>query len=343
MKKNEQLVLDNEYIAWIAHIKEKVKQVQIKAAIKVNYELLNLYWELGREIANKEKSSTWGDKFLLAMSRDLKQEFPDVSGFSLANLQNIRYWYKFYSTSLTPEIENLIKSIPWGHNQRIMYKCKNVDEALFYVQKTLDNGWSRSVLEHQIESQLFARQGKAITNFDVRLPDIHSDLAKQTLKDPYQFDFLTLREKYDEKDLENALVEQITHFLLELGSGFCYMGRQVHIKVGESDFYMDLLFYHAKLHCYVVIELKTEKFKPEFAGKLNFYITAVNKQLKTERDNPTIGILICKDKDNVVAEYALDDISQPIGIAEYQLTELLKQEIKSSLPSIEEIEQELLR
>lgn len=284
-----------------------------------------------------------GDTFLEQISRDLKMDFPELKGLSAQNLKHIRYWYKFYNPHLTPEIENLIKSIPWGHNQRIMYKCKNVDEALFYVRKTLDNGWSRSVLEHQIESQLFARQGKAITNFDVRLPDIHSDLAKQTLKDPYQFDFLTLREKYDEKDLENALVEQITHFLLELGSGFCYMGRQVHIKVGESDFYMDLLFYHAKLHCYVVIELKTEKFKPEFAGKLNFYITAVNKQLKTERDNPTIGILICKDKDNVVAEYALDDISQPIGIAEYQLTELLKQEIKSSLPSIEEIEQELLR
>lgn len=343
MSKQPLMILDNDYKIWITQIKEKVRQTQIKASIKVNYELLNLYWELGREIISKESNAVWGDRFLTVMSQDLRKEFPDITGFSLSNLHNIRYWYKFYQPHLTTDMESMIKSIPWGHNQRIMYKCQNVDEALFYVRKTMDNGWSRSVLEHQIESGLFQRQGKAITNFDVRLPEVHSDLAKQTLKDPYHFDFLTLREKYDEKELEQALVDQMTQFLLELGSGFSYLGRQVHIKVGESDFYMDLLFYHVKLHCYVVVELKTEKFKPEFVGKLNFYITAVNKQLKTERDNPTIGILICKDKDNVVAEYALDDVSQPIGIAEYQLNEWLKQEVKRSLPTIEEIEQELLR
>lgn len=343
MSKQPLMILDNDYKIWITQIKEKVRQTQIKASIKVNYELLNLYWELGREIISKESNAVWGDRFLTVMSQDLRKEFPDITGFSLSNLHNIRYWYKFYQPHLTTDMESMIKSIPWGHNQRIMYKCQNVDEALFYVRKTMDNGWSRSVLEHQIESGLFQRQGNAITNFDVRLPEVHSDLAKQTLKDPYHFDFLTLREKYDEKELEQALVDQMTQFLLELGSGFSYLGRQVHIKVGESDFYMDLLFYHVKLHCYVVVELKTEKFKPEFVGKLNFYITAVNKQLKTERDNPTIGILICKDKDNVVAEYALDDVSQPIGIAEYQLNEWLKQEVKRSLPTIEEIEQELLR
>ena len=208
-------------------------------------------------------------------------------------------------------IEKIIKSIPWGHNQRIMYRCKNIAEALFYAQKTMDNGWSRTVLEHQM------------------------------LKNPYNFDFLTLREKYDEKELEDALINQIIQFLLELGTGFSYLGRQVHLHVGKSDFYMDLLFYHVRLHCYVVVELKTEKFKPEFAGKLNFYVTAVNKQIKTEHDNPTIGILICKDKDDVVAEYALDDISQPIGIAEYELTKVLREEFKSSLPTVEEIESEL--
>lgn len=343
MSKQPLMILDNDYKIWITQIKEKVRQTQIKASIKVNYELLNLYWELGREIISKESNAVWGDRFLTVMSKDLRKEFPDITGFSLSNLHNIRYWYKFYQPHLTTDMESMIKSIPWGHNQRIMYKCQNVDEALFYVRKTMDNGWSRSVLEHQIESGLFLRQGNAITSFDVRLPEVHSDLAKQTLKDPYHFDFLTLREKYDEKELEQALVDQMTQFLLELGSGFSYLGRQVHIKVGESDFYMDLLFYHVRLHCYVVVELKTEKFKPEFVGKLNFYITAVNKQLKTERDNPTIGILICKDKDNVVAEYALDDVSQPIGIAEYQLNEWLKQEVKRSLPTIEEIEQELLR
>ena len=191
----------------------------------------------------------------------------------------------------------------------------------------MDNGWSRNVLEHQIDSGLYNRQGKAVSNFQLKLPEAQSDLAQQTLKDPYNFDFLTLREEYDEKELEDAL--------------FAYLGRQVHLHVGESDFYMDLLFYHVRLHCYVVVELKTEKFKPEFAGKLNFYVTAVNKQMKSEQDNPTIGLLICKDKDNVVAEYALDDISQPIGIAAYELTKVLREELKSSLPTVEEIEYEL--
>ena len=283
------------------------------------------------------------------MSKDLRKTFPNMSGFLVQNLKSIRYWYKFYnsdenglqSVSQMELIEKIIKSIPWGHNQRIMYKCKNIAEALFYAQKTMDNGWSRTVLEHQIDSGLYDRQGKAITNFQLKLPEPQSDLAEQTLKNPYNFDFLTLREKYDEKELEDALINQITQFLLELGTGFSYLGRQIHLHVGESDFYMDLLFYHVRLHCYVVVELKTEKFKPEFAGKLNFYVTAVNKQIKTEQDNPTIGILICKDKDDVVAEYALDDISQPIGIAEYELTKVLREEFKSSLPTVEEIESEL--
>ena len=283
------------------------------------------------------------------MSKDLQKAFPGMSGFSTQNLKHIRYWYRFYSEGAIglqlvtqfETLEKMVKSIPWGHNQRIVYKCNDINEALFYVQKTMDNNWSRNVLEHQIDSGLYERQGKAITNFQVKLPVPQSDLAEQTLKDPYNFDFLTLREEYNEKELEDALVNQITQFLLELGTGFSYLGRQVHIKVGESDFYMDLLFYHVRLHCYVVVELKTEKFKPEFAGKLNFYVTAVNKNMKAEQDNQTIGILICKDKDDVVAEYSLDDMSQPIGIAQYELTKVLREEFKSSLPTIEEIESEL--
>lgn len=283
------------------------------------------------------------------MSKDLKKSFPGMKGFSLQNLKSIRYWYRFYNENINglqlvsqiSTVEKMVKSIPWGHNQRIMYKCKDINEAIFYVQKTMDNNWSRSVLEHQIDSRLYERQGKAITNFQIKLPEPQSDLAEQTLKDPYNFDFLSLREEYDEKELEDALVNQITQFLLELGTGFSYIGRQVHIKVGETDFYMDLLFYHVRLHCYVVVELKTEKFKPEFAGKLNFYVTAVNKNMKAPEDNQTIGILICKDKDDVVAEYALDDMSQPIGIARYELTKVLRDEFKSSLPTIEEIESEL--
>ena len=342
-------VVDDEYKAWIENIKDRIKHSQIKASVKVNYELLDLYWDIGRDIVDKQKNAKWGESFLTTMSNDLQKTFPNMSGFSVQNLKSIRYWYKFYTfneNGLQPVsqmelIEKLVKGIPWGHNQRIMYKCKNITEALFYVQKTMDNGWSRTVLEHQIDSGLYDRQGKAISNFQLKLPEPQSDLAEQTLKNPYNFDFLTLREKYDEKELEDALINQITQFLLELGTGFSYLGRQVHLHVGESDFYMDLLFYHVRLHCYVVVELKTEKFKPEFAGKLNFYVTAVNKQMKTGQDNSTIGILICKDKDDVVAEYALDDISQPIGIAEYELTKVLREEFKSSLPTVEEIESEL--
>ena len=342
-------VVTDEYKAWIEDIKSRIKQSQIKAAVKVNYELLDLYWDLGRDIAAKQKDAKWGDAFLATMSKDLQKTFPNMAGFSVQNLKSIRYWYRFYNAeenglqavSQMELIEKMVKSIPWGHNQRIMYKCKSIEEALFYVQKTMDNGWSRNVLEHQIDGGLYGRQGKAVTNFQLKLPEPQSDLAEQTLKNPYNFDFLTLREEYDEKELEDALVNQITQFLLELGTGFSYLGRQVHIRVGESDFYMDLLFYHVRLHCYVVVELKTEKFKPEFAGKLNFYVTAVNKQMKSEQDNPTIGILICKDKDDVVAEYSLDDVSQPIGIAEYELTKVLREEFKSSLPTVEEIENEL--
>ena len=349
---NENLLVhtnDKEYKKFLVELKEKVKNTQLKAAVKVNYELLNLYWELGKKITEKQKEYSWGDSFISNLSNDLKKEFPDMKGFSVQNLKNIRYWYLFYAeyliglqpVSQLKKIENKIKSIPWGHNQRIMYKCKSVREAIFYVEKTIENGWSRTILEHQIDSKLYERLGSAISNFDSRLPKVQSELAKQTIKDPYNFDFLTLRDKYDERELEDALVKQITSFLLELGTGFSYIGRQVHLKVGDSDFYIDLLFYHVKLHCYVVVELKTEKFKPDFAGQLNFYVTAVNRDLKSQEDNQTIGILICKDKDNVVAEYSLANISQPIGISKYEISKLLEKEYKSSLPSIEEIEQSI--
>lgn len=347
-KREVGFIVTDEYKAWIEEIKNKIQSSQIKASVKVNYEMLDLYWQIGKDITEKQKYSKWGDSFLSVMSKDLKKTFPNVNGFSVENLKHMRYWFRFYNDEIRLQdvtqlemVEKIIKSIPWGHNQRIMYKCKDVKEALFYVQKTLDNGWSRNVLVHEIESSLYERQGKAITNFGIKLPALQSDLAEQTLKDPYNFDFLTLTEDYNEKELENALTEQITQFLLELGTGFSYMGSQVNIKVGESNFYLDLLFYHVKLHCYIVVELKTEKFKPEFAGQLNFYVTAVNKQMKTEEDNQTIGILICKDKDNVVAEYSLENISQPIGIAEYELTKVLSKELESNLPTIHEIEEEL--
>ena len=252
----------------------------------------------------------------------------------------MRQWYRFWSEQ--PAIaKQLVAQIPWGHNLVILSKIKNPNEAVFYVQKILQNNWSRVVLTHQIESNLYQRQGKAISNFQTTLPAPQSDLASETLKDPYIFDFLSLTEKHNEKELEAALVAQVTRLLLELGVGFSYLGRQYKLDISGDEFFIDLLFYHVKLHCYVVVELKTVKFKPEFIGQLNFYVSAVDGVLKSESDNATIGILICKSKNATVVEYALKDIHKPIGVSEYIITQSLPDEFKSSLPSIEAIEAEL--
>jgi predicted nuclease of restriction endonuclease-like (RecB) superfamily len=262
-----------------------------------------------------------------------------MKGFSVRNLKYMKQWYLFYSKG--QQVVAQIFQIPWGHNIAIITKCKNIDEALFYVRKTIQNGYSRSVLVHQIESNLYNRNKRAINNFDNNLPSIQSDLAKEITKDPYCFDFLSLSEKYNEKELEDALMDNLTKFLLELGSGFAFVGRQYRLEVAGDEFFIDLLFYHIKLKCYVVVELKTTKFKPEFAGKLNFYITAVDKELKDKNDNPTIGILICKSKNNTVVEYTLNSVNSPIGVSEYKLFKELPSELKNTLPSIEEIENEL--
>jgi predicted nuclease of restriction endonuclease-like (RecB) superfamily len=359
------LIQKKTYYSWLKELKHKVRLVQIKAAVKVNSELLQFYWELGQDIVDKQKNAKWGDGFLKQLSIDLSSEFPNMKGFSLRNLKYIKQWYLFYSQEIEKsqqtvgqissqallQSEKLIGQqavaqliqIPWGHNIAIISKCKNLDEALFYIQKTIQNNWSRSVLTHHIESDLFKREGKAITNFKATLPEPQSDLARETLKDPYNFDFLTLTEKHNEKELENALINHVTKFLLELGAGFSYIGQQYKLEVSGDEFFIDLLFYHVKLHCYVVVELKAVKFKPEFAGKLNFYVSAVDGLLKSEQDNTTIGILICKSKNDTVVEYALKDVHKPIGVSEYIITKNLPDEFKSSLPSIEEIEAELSR
>ena len=361
--KNIYIKSDTEYKKLLLELKEKVRSSQLKAAIKVNYELLDLYWTLGEYIVKKQEQHSWGDAFIKSLAKDLQKEFPDMKGFSETNIKYIRRWYSFYIKGLqgVAEIENNdsnskglqavaqfdervinhIKQIPWGHNQRIINKCKTIDEAIYYVDKTIENGWSRNVLVHQIESGLYGREGKSITNFEKRLPALQSDLARQTLKDPYNFDFLTIREGYDERELQKELVDKISDFLLELGEGFAYIGKEYHININGDDFYIDLLFYNLKLYSYIVIELKAEKFKPEHLGQLNFYVTAVNRELKTDRDNATIGLLICKDKNDVVCEYSLEQISQPIGISKYEITKLLEAEYKSSLPSIEEIEKKI--
>lgn len=343
MAKTTPIHLQPDYKAWITDLKSRFASAQVKAAVSVNVTLLEFYWLLGEDIHNKQAASHWGAGLLNQLSQDLKSEFPDIKGFSKRNLEEIRRWYRFYAVehSITQQAVAQLQKIPWGHNLVIIRKSNSLDEALYYVQLTQTHGWSRVVLVHQIESGLWQREGKAINNFAQSLPAPQSDLARQTLKDPYIFDFLSLTKDYTEREIENALVEHITQFLLELGAGFAYMGRQVPLQVSDQEFFLDLLFYHVNLQCYVVIELKTTKFAPEHAGKLNFYIKAVDELLKKPTDNPTIGLLLCKEKDHVIAEWALSDINKPIGVSEYELTKQLPTELQSKLPTIEQIESEL--
>lgn len=355
---NSQIIRSADYSAFLKDVKRRIQLAQIKAAVRVNQELLTLYWELGEQIIEKQSEAKWGDGFLEQMSRDLLDEFPDLKGLSKRNLELMRQWVSFWNPigqqAVAPIakqvasqldsnefVRQLVAQIPWWHNVLIIQKISDIPEALFYVRKTIENNWSRAVLTHQIESGLYQRDGKAITNFEATLPAPQSDLAIQTLKDPYNFDFLMLRERHDEKELEDALTDHLTRFLLELGAGFSFLGRQYRLEVGGDEFFIDLLFYHVRLHCYVVVELKTDKFKPEFAGKLNFYISAVDGELKGGQDNPTLGILICKSKNDTVVEYSLKDVHKPIGVSEYQITQNLPDELKSSLPSIAQIEAEV--
>jgi predicted nuclease of restriction endonuclease-like (RecB) superfamily len=346
---NKNIIKQNEYKEFFVEIKQQIQNAQIKAALSVNKELLRLYWNIASMMIEKQKNYNWGDGFIEQIAKDLQNEFPNLKGFSVRNIKYIRQWYLYWTEELIIgqqlvaqlDLEKIFQ-IPWGHNILIISKIKDIKKAIFYIHKTIENNWSRNVLIHQIESNLFQRQGGAITNFKEKLPDAHSDLALQILKDPYCFDFLTLTEDYNEKELENSLIENITHFLLELGQGFSFIGKQFKLEIGDKDFYIDLLFYHVKLHCYVVVELKAKDFKPEYAGKLNFYISAVDDLLAEKGiDKPTIGILICKSKDNMIVEYSLKNIEKPIGISEYTLTKFLPEDMKAVLPSIEEIEAEL--
>ena len=339
--------LAKDYKQWLSEIKQHIRQSQIKAAVRVNTELLRLYWHLGKEIAERRAEAKWGNGFFNTLSRDLKADFPDMQGFSPTNLKYCKRFYLFYSQSDTnrhqvgDKLISPIFSIPWRHHIEIQTKCRTIDEALFYVGKTLENGWSRAVLLNFLDARLFETQGKALTNFRKNLPEPMSDLAQQTLKDPYNFDFLTMRENYNERELEDALTTNITRFLLELGSGFAFVGRQVRLEVNGNEYFIDLLFYNLKLRCYTVVELKVTEFKPEYLGQLGFYVTAVNRQLRRTEDNPTIGLIICKTKDRVVAEYALEGTNQPLGISQYDLMKVTSEELKNTLPSIEEIENEL--
>lgn len=330
-----------EYKEFFKEIKEKILTSQVKAALAVNHELINLYWEIGSKIHLKQKSEGWGAKTVENLAKDLKSTFPEMKGFSLTNIKYMVQFAKEY-----PEFaisQQVVGQIPWGHNILLLQKLETLQDRFWYAHKTIEHGWSRNVLLHWLDSGLHKREGKAITNFQITLPSPQSDLAHQALKDSYCFDFLTLKDKHDEQELESGLLDHVQRFLLELGAGFSLVGRQVHLEVGGQDFYIDLLFYHYKLRCFIVVELKATDFKPELVGKMNFYLSAVDDKMKHPDDKSTIGLLLCKGKNKVVAEYALRDINKPIGISQYEakIIESLPDDLKGSLPSIEQIEQEL--
>lgn len=327
------------YESFLQQLKDRVRRSQVKAALAVNSELIALYWELGKSIVERQERAGWGDGVLDRLSNDLAVAFPEMKGFSRRNLYRIRALYQAYRAE-SEFVPQAVAQIPWGHNILILEKVKEPSERRWYVAKTTEHGWSRSILGMQIETGLYKRQGKAITNFSNTLPALQSDMAQEALKDPYNFDFLTLGTEAQERDIEQALVDHIQKFLIELGVGFAFVGRQYHLDVGDQDFYIDLLFYHLRLRSYVVIELKGGEFKPEYAGQLNFYLSAVDDLLRHPDDKPSIGLLLCRGKNRFVAEYALRDINKPIGVSEFTLTDSLPEKLKGQLPTIEELEAE---
>lgn len=351
------------YTGLLAEIKTRIQAAQTRAVLAVNGEMVRLYWHIGRLLDARQAQQGWGAGVIPRLALDLKNALPEVKGFSARNLDRMVAFARAYPSpsdfspqpvaksdaapkapqpvaNSSPD-DSLLWQLPWGHHAVVLEKIKLHDQRRWYMAQALAHGWSRSVLQMQIERAAHQRQGAAVNNFATRLPAPQSDLAQQALKDPYIFDFLTLQASFHERELETGLVQHLERFLLELGQGFAFVGRQYHLAVGESDFYIDLLFYHLKLRAYVVIELKRGDFKPEYAGKLNFYCNVVDDMLRHASDAPTIGLMLCQDKDNVLAEYALRGIDKPIGIANYELTRALPETLQSALPSIEALEAEL--
>jgi predicted nuclease of restriction endonuclease-like (RecB) superfamily len=327
------------YTDWLSDLKTRIHIAQQRAALAVNRELVLLYWQIGRDILALQAEQGWGAKVIERLAHDLRTAFPDMKGFSPRNLKYMRAFAEAWPEAAF--VQEVLAQLPWYHQLALLDKLPGPETRRWYAAQAIEHNWSRNVLVMQIETRLLERSGTAVTNFPVSLPKPQSDLARESLKDPYRLDFLGLTEEAQERDIEHALVKHVTEFLLELGAGFAFVGRQVMLDVGGDEFFIDLLFYHLKLRCYVVIELKSGKFKPEHLGQLGFYLTAVDRQVKSEQDNPTIGLLLCKSKNKVVAEYALGDKTQPMGIAEFKLLESLPEELQTSLPSIEQIEREL--
>jgi predicted nuclease of restriction endonuclease-like (RecB) superfamily len=328
------------YGEWLIELKTRIHHARQRAALAVNHELVLVYWQIGHDILQRQTREGWGTKVIDRLARDLRMAFPDMKGFSSRNLKYMRYFAEHCPARQFGQ--QPAAQLPWFHIVTLLTRLSSAPERAWYAEQVVQQGWSRVTLELHIKNHLFKRQGQAVTNFETRLPLPHSGLAHDTLKDPYLFDFLGLGDEAHERDIENALIRHITRFLLELGSGFAFVGRQHRLEVGGDEFFIDLLFYHTRLKCYVVVELKAVAFKPEHAGQLNFYLSAVDAQLKGADDNPTIGLLLCKTQNRMVAEYALAGIDKPIGVAEYELVRSLPERLTSSLPTIEEIEQELL-
>lgn len=357
-------ILDEEYVEWLSDLKQRYQSSQAKAAVRVNTAMLEYYWSLGRDIIQKRAESKWGSGFFNQLSLDLRSEFPNATGFSVTNLKYMKRWFAFYyegvanRQQLADEIRHQLGEkldisnrkrvideirqqpadelsmppifglVPWFHHVEIFTKSRSLDEALFYINKVIDEGWSRSFLEDKVADNLYEKQGKAVTNFSHTLPSPQKQLAEEILKDPYNFEFLTMKAKYDEHDLEEALVANVTQFLLELGKGFSYVGRQMELQMpGGQTFFPDLVFYHIPQHRFIIIELKAVKYIPEFAGKLNFYVTAADELLRGEGDNPSVGLIICKSRDKTVVEWSLKDINKPLGVATYQLEEVVNRTV----------------
>jgi predicted nuclease of restriction endonuclease-like (RecB) superfamily len=329
------------YARFLAELKARIRDARVRAALAVNRELVLLYWQIGREILHRQREQGWGAKVVGRLAADLRREFPEMTGLSRTNLLYMRGFAEAYPEEAI--VQQLVGQLPWGHNIVLLDRLKDPDERAWYAARTVENGWSRSVLLHQIESGLHSRHGRAVTNFDRALPTAQSDLARELVKDPYHFDFLALGPEARERDLERALLGQVRDFLLELGVGFALVGSQQRVEVGGQDFYLDLLFYHLRLRCYVVVDLKLGAFRPEDSGKMSFYLTAVDRSLRHGDDGPSIGLILCRERNRVVAEYALRGVERPIGVAEYRLTEHLPAPLRASLPSAAALERELAR
>ncbi|WP_187436051.1 PDDEXK nuclease domain-containing protein [Bradyrhizobium hipponense] len=326
------------YSAFVGDLKRKIAEARHRAGLSVNRELILLYWTVGRDILFRQEQEGWGAKVIDRLAGDLGRAFPEMTGLSARNLKYMRAFAEAWPDG--EFVQQVVALLPWGHNVRLLDAVKSPEERAWYARQAIEHGWSRNVLLHQIDSNLFTRQGSALTNFSRTLPADQSELAQQILKDPYTFDFLSLGPEMLERDLERGLIEHLRSLILELGKGFAFVGSQYHFEVGGQDYYLDLLFYHLRLRCFVVIELKIEDFKPEFAGKMNFYLSAVDDQLRHKDDQPTIGIILCKGRNEVIVEYALRDTSKPMGVAHYQLSPALPPQLQQDLPTVEEFARE---